>query len=872
MSDTRLQWETERLVAGRLEGMSVPDLMWLLCRRCVTGTLRLERRGIEKRVYFQEGRIVFAASTDPNDRLGELLLREGLIRLDQFEDAISRRGQGKRLGAVLVESGYLKAEDLVAAVTSQCREIVIGLFPWEDGEYRFEEGPLPNQEVVTLGVRTGEILLQGIRRIQSFSRIRRSVGGPRTRYRVATEAAEFTEGLTLNEAERLVIQRLQSGPGSVETLCREIYASNFEIHQALWALKVLGAVCEADGAPRVPSGAFAVEGTLPANGVVEILIRLCRAGETGVLHVTRGSQERSFHVKEGRCIFATSNEIDDGLIAFLLRRGVISLRDREETARRLLSNKRVGTILLEMGVLDEKDLREMVRQQLGEIVYDTFRWEDGEYAFVSGELPTIEEIVMEASLEDLVSEGLRRVTQWSRVQAGCGADHDGYVGLTPDFLSVLDRMRVGADEWEVVSGLGEPRRIHEVCRATKLGDFRVCQILWALRLLGAVRDVPAEEVEAWAARAAAASVEGDPAPIPVAEPAREEPVVMGAFDGAEPASTDAVPAPAWLADLRGENAPLSPSPEPSGGEVISEPWRLVAEAFPPPAWLSETHGVAGGESPAAEEPSAESGTAEAVPRLDSPGDATRFLPRDEIEAALGLGPRPGSGEQYELGEPGSGAEEDPVPGVGADEPSAEYELAAAGTHLEPEPDPEPCEARDSDETAEETAEEMAGPVQVEPPDDPPRATEDAAVREEPAFPEPPAAASFERAEPETALPAAEAPEHLLDLDLAIRRFNQRHRVLYRAIRSEIGAGAANFIRSCRGGLGEKFDELFAESRLLPDGTWDADGLKRIAREKGVQEPWLGLERLLDREFEMLRPQIGESRGKALRDQLLEVTR
>jgi hypothetical protein len=84
---------------------------------------------------------------------------------------------------------------------------------------------------------------------------------------------------------------------------------------------------------------------------------------------------------------------------------VISLRDREEVAKRVLSNKRVGTILLEMGVLDETDLRAMVREQLSEIVFDTMRWDDGEYVFLPGDLPTFEDITLDESMEDLWRPG-----------------------------------------------------------------------------------------------------------------------------------------------------------------------------------------------------------------------------------------------------------------------------------------------------------------------------------------------------------------------------------------------------------------------------------------------------------------------------------
>jgi hypothetical protein len=357
------------LINGRLEGLSVPDLLWNLCRNRSTGVLHVTARGITKKVYINEGRIVFALSGDPDDRLGDMLLREGLITLDQFEEAFTKLASGKRLGTLLVDAGHLSPENLVRGVLSQVKGIVLGLFPLEEGEYAFAEGPLPTDEVITLGMRTAEILLQGIRQIRSFTRIRRSVGPPATRFRLSSSWRAILENLDIRDGERVLLQRLDdSGTRGVpvDALCREVFLSNFEIYQALWAFLILGVVEEV---------VRTNEGPKERSAVAELLVRLCREEVTGVLYMSRGTLERTLQIKEGACIFATSNAIDDGLVAHLLRRGVISLSDREETARRLLSNKRVGTILLEMGVIDEGDLLSTVREQLSEIIFDTFRWE-----------------------------------------------------------------------------------------------------------------------------------------------------------------------------------------------------------------------------------------------------------------------------------------------------------------------------------------------------------------------------------------------------------------------------------------------------------------------------------------------------------------
>ena len=883
------------LVNGRLEGLSVPDLLWNLCRRRSTGVLHLTTRGITKRVYIDSGRIVFALSSDPNDRLGDLLLREGQITLDQLENAILQLSSGKRLGTILVGAGHLSPEHLVRGVLSQVKGIVLALFPWEEGEYSFVEGPLPTEEVVTLGMRTAEILLQGIRQIRSFTRIRKSVGPPSTRFRLDPAWRTVLDGLDIRDGERMLLQRLDEAGARgipVDAMCREVFLSNFEIYQALWAFLVLGVVDEVDRVQDVKPGG-AIAGRVEHTALPEVLVRLAKDEATGVLHMARGAVERTMHIKAGQCVFATSSQVDDGLVAHLLRRGVISLADREETARRLLSNKRVGTILLEMGVIDEGDLRATVREQLSEIVFDTFRWDQGEFQFLEGELPTVEEITLTRSVEDLVFAGVRRVSAWSRVKDGCGGLGARLV-LLPEYLSVLDKMTVGPEEWELISVLKTPKTVLEICRESVLGDFRSCQILWALRLLGGVGEAPLEvslDTALGVFDAATATPVSEPAPEAVAEMA------------AEPARA---PEP--------EPTPLPVSEADSTAEVISEPWRLAAERKPEPEPARA----------AAPEPSEPPAFA-----LDSPADGTVQISRDDVEAALAA---PGEHlPKFSLGEPGTGLEDmkvDMRPSApqaftlaSAEEAAAE-EAAAERAAAERAAEERAAEEHAAAEraaaelaAAEQAAAERAAAERAAAE----RAAEEQAAAERAAAertaaeqaaaaaakarndqPVVPEAIDFDRTarlsreEIESALrapapPAAPAPAPVLveersstmsidlpaweppaELDGAIASFNARHVVLFRAMRAEIGAGAANFVRSCRGALDTRMAELFATAELRADGSWDPDGLRRAVTEHRMSNAADAFTTLLDGELQMLRVHMGEKRATALAEQLTSI--
>ena len=805
------------LLNGRLEGLSVPDLLWNLCGRRATGVLQLTARGITKKVYFDAGSIVFALSGDPNDRLGYLLLRDGLITLDHLEAATARLSGGKRLGAILVEAGDLSPEHLVRGVLGQVKSIVLGLFPLEEAEYSFAQGPLPTEEVITLGMRTAEILLEGIRQIRSFSRIRKGVGPPASRFRLNPGWHSVLDGLDIRDGERMLLQRLdECGPAgvSVEALCREVFLSNFEIYQSLWAFLVLGVV---DGLDRGLYQASAGEtpGNVERTTLPEILVRLCRDDLTGVLHMSRGPLERTLHIRKGQCVFATSNAVDDGLVNHLLRRGVISLSDREETARRLLSNRRVGTILVDMGVIDEEDLRQTVREQLSEIVSDTFRWEHGDFQFIEGELPTIEDITISRSVEDLVFAGVRRVTSWPRVREGCGGLGVRLV-LRPDYLTVLDNATVGPEEWALISLVKTPKTLTEICRESMIGDFRTCQILWALRLLGGIGEAPLED----SVDTALGLLESTPAESPAIGEGADEPGSVAEPELEAPPEPVAEPAPPR------EPLPISAADE--SAEVISEPWRLAELRRP--------------ETDSAQEPKPQL-------MLDSPRDATLYIPREDVEAALR-----GAADttpKFELGEPGIGLPDGDVD-MRPDAPRA-FEPKASVAVDEPQPLDLNGTVRLSRDAIEGALNPLAGPAErTAPIDDEPESVEQAVAQVSATVDVEPQAVTWE--------PPA-------DLDAHIASFNARHVILFRALRVEIGAGATNFVRSCRVALDPGVSEMFASAGLRADGSWDSAELKRSVIEHRIANPGVGFTLLLESEIQKLRIHLGDEKAAALADQL-----
>jgi hypothetical protein len=232
------------LRAGILTTFDLADLIQQLHERRWTGRLALTRRGSERRLAVQEGRLVFASSTDPDDRLGELLLRRGRLSLRQYREASALVVPGRRLGTLLVERGVLAPKELVRAVIEHAQEIIYAAFQWTEGHYSLTEGP-PTAEDITLNLSTPDLILEGLRRVESWSRIERAVGGAQARY-ARSPAWEAVAAQMALSFEKLELLTGLHEPRCVEALCDESSLPDIDVCRTLWAYRVVGAVRRLD--------------------------------------------------------------------------------------------------------------------------------------------------------------------------------------------------------------------------------------------------------------------------------------------------------------------------------------------------------------------------------------------------------------------------------------------------------------------------------------------------------------------------------------------------------------------------------------------------------------------------------------------------
>ncbi|HVS02235.1 MAG TPA: DUF4388 domain-containing protein [Thermoanaerobaculia bacterium] len=163
-------------IHGNLATMELAELLQWVSQGRKTGTLVVADERVAKRIFFRGGKVIAAASTDPREHLGHFLVRHGMVDEEQLAAAVRRQErENKLLGVLLVDSGVLTAEELDAILRLRVEENIFQLFEWSQGNFRFLEGELPQQEMAPIALEVTGLVLEASRRQDEWQRIRTAI-------------------------------------------------------------------------------------------------------------------------------------------------------------------------------------------------------------------------------------------------------------------------------------------------------------------------------------------------------------------------------------------------------------------------------------------------------------------------------------------------------------------------------------------------------------------------------------------------------------------------------------------------------------------------------------------------------------------------
>jgi tetratricopeptide (TPR) repeat protein len=227
-------------IKGSLREASLTDVLQLLAMGQKSGCLSVTDRGNFGYIFFEKGRISYASIVNRRDRLGDVLLKNGVISQEQLDAAIEiqARHREKRLGEILIERKFLSREELHHYIRVQIEEAVYYLFTWHQGTFSFEADLKPDAQDLLVSINPESLLLEGARRVDEWSLIEKKIPSLDIIFELDRAHLAASDVQLTPEQEQLV--PLIDGRSDVTALVDASGLGEFDVGKALYGLAAAG--------------------------------------------------------------------------------------------------------------------------------------------------------------------------------------------------------------------------------------------------------------------------------------------------------------------------------------------------------------------------------------------------------------------------------------------------------------------------------------------------------------------------------------------------------------------------------------------------------------------------------------------------------
>ena len=234
---------------------------------------------------------------------------------------------------------------------------------------------------------------------------------------------------------------------------------------------------------------MAIKGSLKEAGLPDVLQLLALGKKTGCLAIADRQNFGSIYFDEGRICYASIVNRRDRIGDLLRKNQLVTNEDLDQAIRTQEAHRdrRLGDILVEMGVVSRDQLERLLLLQIEEAVYHLFTWTQGTFNFEAGVRPDQQVYTVSINPESLLLEGARRVDEWSQIEKKIPSF---------DLIFAVDPARrpgeevgLSREQERILPLLDGTRDVRAVIDECSLIEFDAVQALYGLLTAGFVRRV-----------------------------------------------------------------------------------------------------------------------------------------------------------------------------------------------------------------------------------------------------------------------------------------------------------------------------------------------------------------------------------------------
>jgi hypothetical protein len=273
-------------LSGNFETFYLNSILQLLHNEKKTGVFRAKKNEDEVTIYFNDGAVIYAMGSQPESRLGNLALREGLISIENLKACLPAAKEKKQaLGKYLVENDYISVEDLEKLLAKQTEKIIFNLFLWNKGDFEYKDVKLSLKGMVNVRLNVLKIILEASRRLDEISIFQKLITSDEMVFRLSEEIKDKEEiKLDASELQMLTLVDGQKTVREVFTAYSSDRAAThdeFTVYKILHSLITSGLVEESgDDQPDTETKSGEIDYSAIITVYNEVLQIACRHLET----------------------------------------------------------------------------------------------------------------------------------------------------------------------------------------------------------------------------------------------------------------------------------------------------------------------------------------------------------------------------------------------------------------------------------------------------------------------------------------------------------------------------------------------------------------------------------------------------------------
>ena len=250
-----------------------------------------------------------------------------------------------------------------------------------------------------------------------------------------------------------------------------------------------------------------MQGQLGEKLVPDLIREIAHKSSSGLLRMSRGKAIKAIFFEAGAPTFAISNLTNEQLDYKLMNEGLVTFEQIERAKERAGKTQRLGPALVEMGVLEDAQMRKLVCGQVMAIILSVFEWTQGDYTF-DERIRAAHEVTLSLGAADVLLEGARHAAGIQQVADALVPQGAVVLKSRTNGLSA-DSGRLIPLESYILSRIESPTAVSEVGALSGLGDADAHRAVCVLVAAGFLKllDRDKEDDEDTAAREADESLE-----------------------------------------------------------------------------------------------------------------------------------------------------------------------------------------------------------------------------------------------------------------------------------------------------------------------------------------------------------------------------